>query len=239
MTTRGESWFKLHGKAFIFGGVVVLTIIGLIVVVQSLMLGTRSTPQESDEARNAAAQFLWGTARHETMFVAMDMEYIMLDGYSMVMEGKTASATIMLNDTDEVKFYLARDNPNGMKANAIFNGYGQNLLNDGWGGNSWGFDEMGSLKDDWYIQMSACDLDGDGTKEIIVTVGNNLVDSVTAFYSLDKGTIDHSRHFYYRGFIEGQTNCIFDGTKLILPFGGQGLAEVYRYIKGEIYRKEL
>ena len=91
-------------------------------------------------------------------------------------------------DTLEEYFRVGLDTPNGLKVLAAVENRGSNLavnftLNAA-------FDESRDIREDYYIQLSFLDLDGDGDEDLLVTAGNLSDLSETLFYKLEGGTFE-------------------------------------------------
>lgn len=73
------------------------------------------------------------------------------------------------------------------------------------------YDEFTELKNEFYIQLTAIDLDSDGTKEIVASVGNNagLLRTSVFRYIPDGENICE-----YKGFFISEDKVTFDGEKM-------------------------
>ena len=101
------------------------------------------------------------------------------------------------------------------------------LLGDGYMN---GIDDAGNLKEGYYVQISALDLDGDGVKEALVFLGDNLTELRAYVFRFTGG----SEPFKFAGAIDGQRNMSFEKGSLISPVGTQGLFDEYKYSKGKL-----
>lgn len=91
------------------------------------------------------------------------------------------------------------------------------------------YDEYNELKNEFYIQLTAIDLDGDATKEIVASVGNNeglLRTSVFRFSAGAENTCEYTGFFISNGKVK------FDGEKMY----ADDIAYVYK--RGELFRDE-
>ena len=140
---------------------------------------------------------------------------------------------------DDVTFVIRRGSPN-MTDIVVF-------INDNVGLNwssqyfseastSVGFNEWGDLLEGYYLQLTLYDLDLNGTKELIVSVGNkswNMQTTVFQYTGIPEAP------FSPIGTIDGQEYMWLDDGKMVAPYGSQGLFEVYDVQDGEIVRKDL
>ena len=91
------------------------------------------------------------------------------------------------------------------------------------------YDEFTELKNDYYIQLTALDLDADGVKEVVASVGNNT---------------DLLRTSVFRYIPGGENTCEYTGyfiSKDKVTFDGEGMTsgdDTYVYKKGELFREE-
>lgn len=110
-------------------------------------------------------------------------------------------------DTLDEYFRVGLDSPNGLKVLAAVEGRGQNLaanftLNAA-------FDENRDIREDYYIQLSFLDLDGDGDDDLLVTAGNLTDLSETLFYKLDGGS------FTFCGSVISGAKLRYDGERFL------------------------
>ena len=103
----------------------------------------------------------------------------------------------------------------------------QQLLGDGYMN---GIDDQGNLKDSYYVQMSAFDLDKDGVREVLVFVGNRLSELRAYIFRFTGG----QEPFKFVGAIDGQSQMSFDKGSIISPVGTQGIFDEYKYSKGKL-----
>lgn len=87
------------------------------------------------------------------------------------------------------------------------------------------FDEYGELNEEYYIQASCIDFNGDGKSELIISIGDKLL-TLQSFIFKVRDAKEHS--FKYIGKIDGQTYMYLDeNNHIIAPFGSQGLFDEY------------
>lgn len=117
------------------------------------------------------------------------------------------------NDKKLDDVVVGRDTPNGTKVEVIINGYGINLMNYSQIYKGDMFDDIGFLKDKYYIQVGFIELDNDKKPEIIIAIGDGSTDlSVSIF----KYTGDNPIFYKEIGCIKGQKNIIITKKKTIL-----------------------
>ncbi|HYE68461.1 MAG TPA: hypothetical protein VEA58_07615 [Anaerovoracaceae bacterium] len=96
--------------------------------------------------------------------------------------------------------------------------------------------EGSGIVDDDYTQISCCDIDEDGVKEVLVSVGNKQNENITAIYQYSEVG---ETPFTYCGYISCDTFVRYIGNKIILAYRGNLVDNLYdRYIyEGEEVRK--
>lgn len=207
----------LASRGYVACTVLAVCVIG--VLIGGLLFGGKVKPPYSD-----------------ALFMAEQMDYILLDGKSITMDGKQVDMEVTLTpDQESTTFFISRDSPNGIKLMGIAAEYGQNFAYDDWVFllPEEAFDYGGGITESFYAQISACDLDGDDRKEILVTIGDNMTHSATGIYSLTEEVKE--RPFAYRGGIGGMRSLTLrdDGT-IYVPIGAQGRYDAYVYQDGKI-----
>lgn len=94
----------------------------------------------------------------------------------------------------------------------------------------------GCIVDDDYVQISVCDIDEDGTEEVLASVGNQRDESVTAIYEFSYGK---RTPFIYRGSISCGTVVEYKGGGILWAYDGSlkdGLHDTYSY-NGKMIKK--
>lgn len=129
------------------------------------------------------------------------------------------------------KILVKRDTPNGYKILGIQGQYGYHLSPAYVEELDMLQDQFGDLNENSYIQISYYDLDSDNKDELIVTVGDMLVTSVTAIYKVRKSS---SSPFVCLGQIEGQGELYLNGKTIIVPVGSQGLYRAFKVQGGKM-----
>lgn len=153
--------------------------------------------------------------------------------------GKTSfdDLTFELNYQSTVRptaLVVGRDHPNGTKILALFPGYGVHLplkFADDFGG----FDEFGEINKGYYVQVAEHDFDNDGTPEIVVAVGDGLIDltvNIVKYHApLSPEDAGRDENWELAGSFTGQEKALIDGATISLPYGSQGLYTEYTWIK--------
>lgn len=78
--------------------------------------------------------------------------------------------------------------------------------------------------DDDFMQISCCDIDEDGIKEVIVSVGNKQNENITAIYEYSEaGEIP----FKYCGYISCETVVSYRGDNTLWAFHGKSKGNLY------------
>lgn len=162
-------------------------------------------------------------------------DYIILDGLSIT----TGDLRVMNIDTngdgEEETFLIQRDSPNGLKVMGVLGEYGQNFVYDTEIYDA--FDDYGEISEDYYVQITCYDLDGDGLKEVIVSIGDKFMEMETLIYSPISNDIQTP--FQLIGQFYGQEMMYIYDDIIIVPYGSQGLFRAYEYMYGELYEVEM
>lgn len=92
------------------------------------------------------------------------------------------------------------------------------------------FDDFGDLKEGFSLYLKDHDFDGNGTPEVVVAASNQLDQTFVwvfgyNFVALENGTSPLELLLN----VEGQSDVILEGNKILLPFGSQGLFDEYVY----------
>lgn len=77
--------------------------------------------------------------------------------------------------------------------------------------------EGGCIVDDDFIQISCCDIDEDGIKEVLVSAGNKKNKNVTVIYEYSE---EGKAPFAYRGYISCDTAVEYRGDKVLWAYRG-------------------
>lgn len=131
---------------------------------------------------------------------------------------------------------IGKDSPNGTKFLALFSeGYVHLPLK--FANDFGGFDEFGDINKDYYAQVAEHDFDNDGIPEIIVAIGDGLIDlavNVIKYHApLSPNDAGRGENWELVGSFTGQEKAIIDGNKIYLPYGSQGLYTEYFLIKNK------
>lgn len=140
-------------------------------------------------------------------------------------------------DGDSLKefFRVSRDQPNGVKVLASYEQRGQNLaglftIQDA-------FDQVGDLREDWYLQLSFWDLDQNGQPDVLLSVGDGKKQMETVVVLFDAHS---SEHFSYLGSISGTSGLTVDSSGYMTDADGAQYTvkerELYK-VSGENYEK--
>lgn len=153
-----------------------------------------------------------------------------LSDQASINEGKEASFSRDIdNDGVEEVFSIGRDHPNGIQILGVKGDLGVNFVNnftlEG------AFDEFGEPNEGYMVQITSCDLDDSGVDEIVVSIGDLLINMETLVYRV---TDDKENPFVLIGSFTGQDRAIFDEDNLsiVVPYGSQGLYDEYKIMDG-------
>lgn len=94
-------------------------------------------------------------------------------------------------------------------------------------------DEFGGMKEDYHIQITSIDLDNDNKDELIITIGNKLIDTYSIIYKV--------RHSDSLPFVRiavlycpREQMLITNNKEIYCPIGFQGLGNWYKMHNGRI-----
>ena len=151
-------------------------------------------------------------------------------------KGLSSNMSDVLDDSgEEAHFSISRDHPNGTRITASYGEWMQNLAYDEWAEElPEAYDQFGYLSPNFHAQVSTCDLDKDGVKEVLVTVGDDLTESVTAVYSLNRS--NREQPFSYVGYVPGMDSFYFSDSYFYTKIGWQDRYEIHQYKDREIIK---
>jgi hypothetical protein len=176
------------------------------------------------------------TIRNDILFDTHTNDFIFIKGKDITLDGNNAHMeTDMNNDGVNEKFTIRLDHPNGTEVMYYGDKSAANLL-DILINNpleySNAFDDYGNPKEDYYYQISCYDLDNDGIKEIILSVGDMSIDEVSLIYRLT----DSTDPIMYVGAAGGQQSMyISPENHIYAPYGTVGLFNDYIYKDKRLY----
>ena len=132
-------------------------------------------------------------------------------------------------------FRISRNQPSGVKVLASYEQRGQNLaglftIQDA-------FDQVGDLREDWYLQLSFWDLDQNGQPDVLLSAGDGKKQMETVVVLFDAHS---SEHFSYLGSISGTSGLTLDSDGYMTDADGTQYVvkerELYK-VSGENYEK--
>jgi len=166
-----------------------------------------------------------------------DKETIALDGAAISRgESRTMDVDVM-GDGIKEGFIIERGSPNGTRILGIIGQHGQlfehEFLEYGPGKYN-AFDEYGELRNGYYAQITCYDLDGDGIKEVLVSVGDKSVQMETLIYR----PTNEDRHDPFRlvgRVFSGKYIYIDKDHAIVSPdeYGGISYKAIYK--NGQLY----
>ncbi|WP_312151038.1 hypothetical protein [Paenibacillus odorifer] len=135
----------------------------------------------------------------------------------------------------KAELIIGQDHPNGVKTLVLFPSdsfaWPLDLSSSV---ESEAFDEFGELQEGYRLQASVYDFDKDGTNELVVAVGDLLIDSEVWVFSFTKvDDVTKINPLKQELAISGQSFFSLEGHSLYAPYGSQGLFEVYKYVDKE------
>jgi len=136
-------------------------------------------------------------------------------------------------DGDGIKeeIIIERDHPNGVK---LLISSGKEVYSLGF--EIAGLNDIGELEENYYCQLAVIDVTNDGIPDILLAVGNGLIDLHLNIWRFDKEKFKNTirgkyiNPFRYIGHIEGQQNIrILSGGKIEVPVGSFGRFSTYSW----------
>ncbi|BBI30923.1 MORN repeat-containing protein [Cohnella abietis] len=129
----------------------------------------------------------------------------------------------------ELELVIGMDHPNGMKK-LIRNpqdGTIRTLDNDFSGS---GFDDYGTLMDDYRVQAGTYDFDGDGVDELWIASGNLISEATITVYAYKEAkNLKNDVPFEEKLVAKGQIAFIFENNQVQVPIGSAGVDHGYVY----------
>ncbi|MFC5449073.1 stalk domain-containing protein [Paenibacillus aestuarii] len=129
------------------------------------------------------------------------------------------------------RILVGLDHPNGIKFQIIFDDFGWPLPLDNSGNDV--FNSYGDLKDNYSVQATLHDFDNDGNPEIVVTVGDQLINGHVWVFSYtsvsDTSKINPMKLELSEPI---QEKVELDKNKVVIPYGSQGLFTEFDYTNG-------
>ncbi len=172
----------------------------------------------------------------------------LIEGVSnQVIWGKTSKkdVTLKLNYVSSVKpisITTGFGHPNGIKIVILFEGSNTAVNLGNIMSIENGFND-GELEENYFIQIATYDFDGDKNPEIIVAVGDGLVNlnvNVFKFIApLNQLNASKEENWKLIGNFQGQEQIIIENKKISVPYGSQGLFDEYIYSNGKFKMIDL
>ena len=204
-----------------------IVIISLLLIITSFSCNRVISPEE---------------ARVTNMDVLLNVpgeDYIMLSGEEVTKEGESAQFEADIsNNIRDVVFLIRRGSPNLTDILVSFDDTAYNLIYDL--EIDTGFDDFGNLLTGYYTQLTAYDLDSDGKKEVIVSVGDKSQSmSTTVFKFTDKTDDPGDSPFKNLGTVNGQKNMHIEKNKIRVPVEGVEQAVDYKIENNKLVRTRM
>jgi hypothetical protein len=173
----------------------------------------------------------------------------LIEGVSnQVIWGKSSKKdiTLKLNYLSSVKpisITTGLGHPNGTKFIILFDGSNTainigNILSI-----ENGFDEFGDLQESFYVQIATHDFDDDKNPEIIIAVGDGLVNlnvNIFKFIApINQLNASKEENWKLIGNFQGQEQIIIENNKISVPYGSQGLFDEYIYSNGKFKSTDI
>ena len=144
---------------------------------------------------------------------------------SDIVAGIVSSRTFSVNHEfcSKLEVIVRRATPNGTDVILVAGSAGFNLLNM-YTSQSFAFDGDGGFNEGYSIQVSIYDLDNDGEDEILLAIGDNLVEMELLVFEIG------GEGLHYMDILHGQEYMSIDKNNVItVPYGSQGLFDKYKY----------
>lgn len=160
--------------------------------------------------------------------------------------GKTSfdDTTLQLNYQTDVRpefLRVGRNTPNGTRFLAKFPGAAVNLPLE-FSDSFEGFNKWGDLNQGYYVQIAEHDFDSDDVPEIVVAVGNGLLDmavNVVKYHAPQSSSnAARAENWELIGSFSGQQKAYLEQDTIELPVGSQGLFKEYTWVKRKFVRTD-
>lgn len=150
---------------------------------------------------------------------------------------KTENAELPLLFGDQsATLKIGWNNPNGMRFAVYFEGENFIINLELTEENSETLDNVENGKG--RIQATTVDLDGDGTREIIISSFDEIVDGHVWIFSYTEVANKKKVNPFRQEFTEyTQGEVVIDGSHIYIPYGSQGLFEEYLYTAEGIFKR--
>jgi hypothetical protein len=155
--------------------------------------------------------------------------------------GKTSfdDISLQLNYQADVRpdsLTVGRNTPNGTRFLARFPGVAVNLPLE-FGKNFEGFNRWDEMNQGYYVQVAEHDFDGDDVPEIVVAVGDGMLDmalNVVKYYAPQSpDNAERRENWELIGSFWGQEKAYIRQDTIIVPVGSQGHFNEYTLVKGK------
>lgn len=152
-----------------------------------------------------------------------DVKTYILSGKQLLVGGAKEIELDIDGDGVAEYFRMGLDKPNGTRVTASYGGRGQNLASSLTLASA--FDEIGDIRESYYMQLSFFDLDADGRLDVMLSVGDLTSESETAVFHFDGG------QFAYVGSLLSGAQLRFDNENF-----GDSDDVYYKFQDGRLYR---
>lgn len=158
------------------------------------------------------------------IFEASNYEYILMYGNPQLWDDEKNLSVDVNGDGASEEFIISKDFNDGINLKGIRreDQDGAETSMDFWTSNLSGLlpkplKKGDSIDDNCFVQISCCDIDEDGTKEALVSVGDKQTANVTAIYEYsESGAIP----FKYTGYILCGSIVKYQGDSVLLAYYG-------------------
>lgn len=161
----------------------------------------------------------------QLLLVAENAEHIILSWRALEADAR-AEADMMVEMAiggPTARLSIGQEEAGGIAARGMAGSAGQNLA-DGFNLAD-AFDEARCLVRGYYVQISAVDMDGDATPEVIACVGNKATGMQALFYRYTGG----DEPFTLVGVVDGQIQITVEGDTILVPHTDPALGVKYLY----------
>lgn len=165
----------------------------------------------------------------QLLLVASQDVHVML-GANAILEGEEASGQADIGLTGPTAFLrIGRQKKTGLEMMAVADNKGQNLAEDFT--LSGVFDEYGDLVSGWFAQITAVDIDGDSTMELVACIGDRSGVMQAVVYRYQPG---EETAFEVAGRVDGQIQMTIEEDRILVPHTEAEKAAKYTYADGEV-----
>lgn len=180
-----------------------------------------------------------------TILTSVHGQELILGADNSIIWGKESTSPVSLNldfksKIQPITMLVGYDNPNGTKFKISFKDLNVAVDLRYVISMKSGINEFGDCNEGYYVQVATYDFDNDKKPEIIIAVGNGLVDmsiNVIKYHEpTTKEDAIRTENWSIIANFQGQEKIHIQEQKIIVPIGSQGLYDEYSWLNGKFVK---